>query len=88
MTDPFLTSAARRYVTRLTKAVAPHASRLDRRFQGAAAAPGIRRRAGPRISGDHTVRRPPAFPSLGPFLEQVEYNGRRLAKLNLRARRR
>ena len=82
MTDPLLTAAARRYVARMTGAIAPYASRLDRRF---------RKILGGRGNDARQVR---AFLAITPaaasraaslsgFLEQVEYNGRRLAKLNI-----
>jgi signal transduction histidine kinase len=83
MTDPLLNAAARRHVNRLLKAVAEHAATLDRRFQT------ILRKEG------HDSVRVRAFLAITPaaasqlasfpqFLEQVEYNGRRLAKLNVR----
>ena len=82
MTDPLLTTAARRYLARLTKAVAPHADRLDRRFRALLRRHGFndaQARAFLAITPGAASR----FSSLPPFLEQVSYNGRRLAKLNI-----
>ena len=82
MTDSLLTPAAKRYVTRLTSAIAPVADRLDRRFRailrqrGYGAAPS---RAFLAITPAAAAR----LSSLPRFLEQVAYNGVRLAKLNV-----
>jgi signal transduction histidine kinase len=82
MTDPLLTAAARRYVARLTSAIAPHADRLDRRFRTL-----LRKRGCDAAQARAFLAITPAaasrMPTLNPFLEQVEYNGRRLAKLNV-----
>jgi hypothetical protein len=82
MTDPLLTAAARRYVARMTSAIAPHADRLDRRFRTV-----LRRRGHDAAQARAFLAITPAaasrLPSLNQFLEQVEYNGRRLAKLNV-----
>ena len=81
MTDPLLTAAARRYVARMTSAIAPYADRLDRRFRAL-----LRKRGyGPAQARAFLAITPAAasrLPSLDKFLEQVEYNGRRLAKFN------
>jgi signal transduction histidine kinase len=82
MTDPLLTAVARRYVARMTAAIAPHASMLDRSFRallrqrGHGAAP---IRAFLAITPAAASR----LATLNPFLEQVDYNCRRLAKLNV-----
>jgi signal transduction histidine kinase len=82
MTDPLLTAAARRYVARMTSAIAPLADRLDRRYRTF-----LRQRGYAPAQARAFLAITPAaasrFPSLSPFLEQVEYNGRRLAKLNV-----
>jgi signal transduction histidine kinase len=82
MTDPLLTAAARRYVARLTEAIAPHAGRLDRRY-GAL----LRQRGCDAAQVQAFLAITPAaasrLPSLAKFLDQVEANGGRLAKLNV-----
>ena len=82
MTDPLLTAAARRYVARMTSAISPHADRLDRRFRAL-----LRQRGHDAAQARAFLAITPAaasrLPSLNQFLEQVEYNGRRLAKLNV-----
>jgi signal transduction histidine kinase len=82
MTDLILTAAARRYVARLNSAIAPHADRLDRRFRAL-----LRERGyGPAQARPFLAITPAAasrLPSFNEFLEQVDYNGRRLAKLNI-----
>ena len=81
-TGRLLTPAARRHVARMVRAIAPTAGRLDRRF-----ATLLRRRRydGAQIRAFLAIT--PAAASrlrtLPQFLEQVEYNGRRLAKLNV-----
>jgi signal transduction histidine kinase len=82
MTDPLLTAAARRHVARMTSAIAPLADRLDRRFRTLL----HRRGYGPAQARAFLAITPAAashLPSLNQFLEQVEYNGRRLAKFNV-----
>ena len=82
MTDPLLSATARRHVGRLLSAIAPLADSLDRRFRTI-----LRERGyGPAQLRAFLAITPAAasrLPSLNPFLEQVEYNGRRLAKLNV-----
>lgn len=81
MTDPLLTPAARRYVARLLAAVSPLAGRLDRRFGALLRQRGFQ----PEQVRAFLAITPAAaspLPSLNAFLEQVEYHGRRLAKLN------
>src|ERR1700733_14828801 len=82
MTDLILSAAARRYVARLNSAIAPHADRLDRRFRAL-----LRERGyNPAQARPFLAITPAAasrLPSFNQFLEQVDYNGRRLAKLNI-----
>jgi signal transduction histidine kinase len=82
MTDPLLTAAARRYVARMTRTIAPQADRLERRFRTV-----LRRRGCDAVQARAFLAITPAaasrLPSLSRFLEQVEYHGRRLAKLNV-----
>ncbi len=82
MIDPLLTAAARRHVARFTSAVAPHAKRLDRCFRAL-----LRRRGYDGLQTRAFLAITPAAASrlttLGQFYEQAEYNGRRLAKLNV-----
>jgi len=82
MTDPLLTVAARRYVARMTSAIAPYADRLDCRYRAI-----LRERGyGPAQARTFLAITPAAasrLPSLNRFLEQVEYHGRRLAKFNV-----
>src|SRR5437763_10365942 len=82
MTDPLLNLTARRYQARLLEAIAPHADRLDRRFRALLRSSGcnaVQARAFLAITPAAASR----LPSLSVFLEQAEYNGRRLAKLNI-----
>jgi len=82
MTDALLTAAARRHVARMTSAVAPYADRLDGGFRAL-----LRRRGSNAAQSRAFLAITPAaasrLPSIKQFLEQVEYNGRRLAKLNV-----
>ncbi|MEI9971698.1 MAG: hypothetical protein WDO73_06390 [Ignavibacteriota bacterium] len=82
MTDPLLSATARRYVARLTSAILPLADRLDRRFRTL-----LRQRGYNPVQSRSFLAITPAAASraasLNQFLEQVEYNGRRLAKLNV-----
>jgi signal transduction histidine kinase len=82
MTDPLLTAAARRYVARMCSAIAPHADRLDRNFRTL-----LRQRGYGAAQARAFLAITPAaasrLRSLSRFLEQVEYSGRRLAKLNV-----
>jgi signal transduction histidine kinase len=82
MTDPLLTAAARRYVARMTTAISPHANRLDRRFRALLRERGYDARQA-RAFLAITPAAASRLPSLTRFLEQVGYNGRRLAKLNV-----
>lgn len=82
MTDPLLSSKARRYVTRLTAAIAPLADGLERSFRAL-----LRKRGYDPVALRAFLEITPAaacrLPALSRFLEQVEYNGRRLAKMNI-----
>jgi signal transduction histidine kinase len=82
MTDPLLSAAARRYIARMVAAIAPHADRLDRRFRAL-----LHHRGYKAPQARAFVAITPAAASrlktLRAFLEQAEYNGRRLAKLNV-----
>ncbi len=81
MNLPLFTPSARRHARLMLRAIRPLADGLDRRFRGALG----------RTCDDPTRRAllacaPTAaarLRSLEQFVEQVEYNGRRLAKLNL-----
>ena len=80
MTDPLLTATARRYVRRMTLAIAAYADILDRRFRT------ILRQRGYNPSQVRaflaiTPAAASRLSTLNPFIEQVEYNGRRLAKI-------
>ena len=82
LTTRLLTPAARRHVARMVRAIAPTAGRLDRRF-----ATLLRQRGYNAAQIRAFLAITPAaasrLRSLAQFLEQVEYNGRRLAKLNV-----
>jgi signal transduction histidine kinase len=82
LTSRLLTTAARRHVARMVRAIAPSADRLDRRF---ATLLRQRRYDAPQIRAFLAITPAAAsrLRSLAQFLEQVEYNGRRLAKLNV-----
>jgi signal transduction histidine kinase len=82
LTENVLTPAARRHISRMLRAVAPFASRLER---------SCRSRLRQRSYDAAQIR---AFLAITPgaasrlrtlkqFMEQVEYNGRRLARLNV-----
>src|ERR1035437_3810320 len=82
MTDPLLTATARRYVRRMTLAIAAYADILDRRFRTILRQRGYnpsQLRAFLAITPAAASR----LSTLNRFIEQVEYNGRRLAKLNV-----
>ena len=82
MTDAIFTPAARRHVALLKRAIQPALERLDRRFRVLLRKSGYdaaQIRALAAITPGAAAR----LRSLGQFLEQVEYNGRRLAKMNL-----
>src|ERR1035438_2486766 len=82
LTSRLLTAAARRHVARMVRAIAPAAGRLDRSF-----ATLLRQRRYDALQIRAFLAITPAAASrlrtLPQFLEQVEYNGRRLAKLNV-----
>jgi len=82
LTSRLLTAAARRHVGRMVRAIAGAASRLDRRF---ATLLRQRRYDAAQIRAFLAITPAAAsrLRSLPQFLEQVEYNGRRLAKLNV-----
>jgi signal transduction histidine kinase len=82
MMDSLLTPEARRHARLMAKAVAPAATRLERRFRVFLRG----RRYNPAQTRALLAITPVAaarLRSLGLFLEQVEYNGGRLAKLNV-----
>lgn len=84
MTDALLTPAARRFVAAMARAIAPDAGRLDRRFRKILRARGYNAaqiRAFLAITPAAAAR----LRSLSQFVEQVQYNGRRLAKLNVQS---
>lgn len=82
MTDPLLTGTARRYIAHMTSAIAAHADVLDYRFRKI-----LRQRGYGSLQLRAFLAITPAAASrlstLHQFIEQVEYNGRRLAKLNV-----
>lgn len=81
MKTPTITEAARRYIRLLLESIRPDVERLDRRFRTA-----LRRKFEARAVRALLAITPAAaaqLRSLAAFLEQVEYNGRRLAKLNV-----
>jgi signal transduction histidine kinase len=82
LTSRLLTAAACRHVARMVRAIAPAAGRLDRRF---ATLLRQRRYNAAQIRAFLAITSAAAsrLRSLPQFLEQVEYNGRRLAKLNV-----
>ena len=82
MSDSLFSPAARRHAARLARTIAPFAARLDRGFRAI-----LRERSYGAAEIRALLAITPAalsrVLSLGRFLEQVEYNGRRLAKLNV-----
>jgi len=82
VTDPLLTREARHHAVRLMRAIEPLADRLERRFQSF-----LRRRNYDEALCRALLAITPVaasrLRSLTRFLEQVDYNGRRLAKLNV-----
>ena len=82
MRYPIFTPAALRYQRRLADAVRPLAPRLDRQFRAALGGDGYDAR---QIRALEAVTPAAAarISSMRAFLEQVEYNGRRLAKMNV-----
>ena len=82
MMDAIFTPAARRHIAQLKRAIQPSLGRLDRRFRALLRKSGYdatQIRAFVAITPGAAAR----LRSLGQFLEQVEYNGRRLAKMNV-----
>jgi len=82
MNRPLLTPAARRHLARLARALTPHLARLGRE---SAALLRQRPYEAARVKAFLAIT-PAAFARLGSFrkfLEEVEYHGRRLAKLNV-----
>jgi signal transduction histidine kinase len=90
--DTLLTPAARRYIESMLGVVAPSADLLDGRFRAALRRP--RTAGASALSHEYEQARIDALVAITPaaasrlgslagFFEQVEYNGRRLAKLNL-----
>ena len=78
----FLTPDARRHIARMGRAIAPAAPSLQKTFAGRMKKRGL----GPRETRALMALTPVAASSvrnIGDFLEQVEYNGARLAKLNV-----
>src|ERR1035438_1225636 len=82
MTGALLTPAARRFVAAMARAIAPDAGRLERRFRKMLRARGYHA-AEIRAFLAITPAAASRLRSLSRFLEQVQYNGRRLAKLNV-----
>src|SRR5438067_2352380 len=82
MTENVLTPAARRHILRMLRTVAPSAAHLDRRCRML-----LRQRhydaARIRAFLAITAGAASCLRSLGKFTEQVAYNGRRLARLNV-----
>ncbi len=81
MTVPLFTPAARRHARLMLRAIRPLADGLDRRFRPSLGHPcdELTRRALLGCAPTAAAR----LHTLEQFIEQVEYNGRRLAKLNL-----
>src|SRR5579862_4764496 len=82
MTGPSLTQEARRYVSRMARAILPHAGSLDRRFRFLLRARGYSAQAA-RAFLAITPTAAARLRPLSRFVEQVQYSGRRLAKLNV-----
>jgi signal transduction histidine kinase len=82
MGTAILTTAARRHVLQMIGAIRPAAGRLDRQFTGL-----LKQRpydpSQIRAFLGITPAAAARLPSINGFLEQVQYNGRRLAKLNV-----
>ncbi|HEY1336808.1 MAG TPA: sensor histidine kinase [Bryobacteraceae bacterium] len=82
MIGAVLTPAARRHIGRLKRAIGPAADRLERKFRTL-----LRRRGYDAVQTKALTAITPAaaarLRSLPQFQEQVEYHGRRLAKLNV-----
>jgi signal transduction histidine kinase len=88
MFEPPLTPAARRHIAKMLREIAPYARRLDVDFSALLGNEGPifgdDRREDARVLALVSITPAAAsrFRSLPRFLEQVEYHGRRLAKLN------
>jgi signal transduction histidine kinase len=82
MTENLLTPAARRHISRMLRALAPFASRLERSCRSL-----LRQRSYDAAQIRAFLAITPGAASrlrtLNQFMEQVEYNGRRLARLNV-----
>src|SRR5450432_3954515 len=82
MTENFLTRAARRHISRMLRALAPFAPRLERSCRSL-----LRQRAYNAAQIRAFLAITPGAASrlrtLNQFMEQVAYNGRRLARLNV-----
>ena len=80
--DSLFTPGARSHLRLLLSAIRPLAGRLDRQFRAS-----LRQRPYDGVQIRALVAVTPAaacrLRTLDQFIEQVEYNGRRLAKLNL-----
>ena len=97
--EPAISSAARRYIEKMLRFLAPAAGKLDAQFRAVLVKRGVAEQASSRVNGFKTPRaereaRVRALMALTPaaasrlrtlaqFLEQVAYNGRRLARLNV-----
>jgi signal transduction histidine kinase len=75
--DSLFTTAARRHIALLVRALAPLSAGLNRQLKP------LLRDFGPEQKRAFLAILPSAASPLGRFLEQVGYNGRRLAKLNV-----
>jgi signal transduction histidine kinase len=82
MTDAIFTPAARRHIAQLKQAIQPALGRLDRRFR-ALLRQNVYDAAQIRALAAITPGAAARLRSTVQFLEQVEYNGRRLAKMNV-----
>ncbi len=82
ITVPLLTAAARRHIAAMSRAIAPAAKRLDGQFRSLLR---VGRYDAAQIRALLAIT-PAAAARLRPiarFLEQVQYNGRRLARMNV-----
>jgi hypothetical protein len=86
MTENLFTPAARRHISRMLRGLAPFAFRLERSCRSL-----LRQRpydaAQIRAFLAITPGAASRLRTLHQFMEQVEYNGRRLARLNVQPRR-
>lgn len=82
MLAAIMTPAARRHAARMARTIAPFAARLDRDFRSS-----LKKRSYDAAQIRAFVAITPSarsqLRSLDQFLEQVDYNGRRLAKMNV-----